>query len=72
MSTHPIYIILSSIEVMSRVSIALHLPAVHDNLTRQIVICNDNYKFATYTYSILQEFAVDNKVIVKSQFKTVR
>ena len=48
-------------------STALHLPVTYDdNLTKQIAICNDNYKFAAYAYNILQKFAVDNKVIVLS------
>ena len=58
---------------MSRVSTQLHLPIAHDdNLIRQIAICNDNYKFVACPYSILQEFVVDNKMIVTSYSKTAR
>jgi len=58
---------------MPRVSTVLHLPVAHDdNLTIQIAICNDNYKFAAYLYSIVHEFAIDNKVIVTSYSETVR
>jgi len=46
---HPVYIIFSSLGVMSRVSTPLHLPVAHnDNLTRQIAIYNDNYKFIAH------------------------
>jgi len=43
-----------------------------DNLTRQIAICNDSYKFTAFLYNILQEFTIDNKVIVTSHSETVR
>jgi len=69
---HPIYIIFSSLGIMPRVFIASHFPVAHDNLTRQIAICNDKYKFVAYSYSILQEFAVDNKMVVTSHSETVR
>ena len=70
---HPIYLILPSLGVMSRVSTPLYLHVAHDDsLSRQIAICNDNYKFVAYPYSILQEFAADNKVIVTSHSETVR
>jgi len=53
---HLIYLVLSSLGVMPRVSTALHLHVVDiDDITRPIVICNDTHKFAAYTYSILQE-----------------
>jgi len=39
------------------VSIELHLSVAHINdITRQIAICNDTYKFTTYQYSLLQSF----------------
>jgi len=64
---HPIYIILPSLEVMPRVSTALHLPIAHiDNITRLIAICNSTDKFASYSYNILQEFTVYSKVMVLS------
>ena len=70
---HLVYIIFTSLRVMPRVSTALHLlVARDDNLTIQIAICNDKYKFIAYEYSILQEFTVDNKVIVTSHSETVR
>ena len=51
---HHVYIICASIRVMPRVSTALHLFVAHDdNLTRQIAICNDNYKFVAYSCSFL-------------------
>ena len=42
-----------------------------------IVICNDDYKFTAYPYSILLEFAVDDEVVITIHFarfspKTVR
>ena len=37
-----------------------------------IAICNDTYKFVAYPYSILQKFAVDNKVMVTSHLEAVR
>ena len=43
-----------------------------DNITRSIAICNDTYKFATYTHSILQKFAVESKVMVPSHPEAVR
>jgi len=56
---HHIYLILPSLRVMPRVPTVLHLPiALIDNITKPIAIYNDTYKFATYPYSILQEFAV--------------
>ena len=59
---HPMYLILPSLGVMHRVPTALHLHVAHiDDITRSIAICNNTYKFAAYTYSILQEFVVDSK-----------
>ena len=43
-------------------SIALHLPVAYDETPRQIAICNDDYKFAAFSHSILQEFVVTNEV----------
>ena len=58
---------------MPRVSTVLHLPVVyHYNLTKQIAICNNNYKFAAYSYSILQEFVVDSKVMVTNHTEAVK
>ena len=58
---------------MLRVPTALHLPIVHDDdITRHLANCDKNYKFAAYQYSILQEFVLDNKVIVTRYLETVR
>jgi len=43
-------------------SIALHLPVAYDETSIQIAICNYNYKFAEFPYSILEEFTIVNKV----------
>ena len=50
-SRHPICLILPSLGVMSRVPIALHLLVVHDDITRQLANCYENYKFSIYLYS---------------------
>ena len=64
---HAISLILPSLGVMRRIPTALHLLVAHiDDITRPIAICNDTYKFAANLYTILQEFVVDNKVIVTS------
>ena len=34
--------------------------------------CNDNYKFSVCPYNVLQEFAVDNEVIMMSHSEIVR
>jgi len=48
---------------MHKIPITLHLHVAHiDDITRPIAVCNDTYNFATNSYNILQEFAVDNKV----------
>jgi len=41
----------------------LHLPVAHDETSKQITICNDDYKFAAFLHNILQEFAVINEVM---------
>jgi len=57
----PKHIIFSSFRIMPKVPTALNLHVAYiDDITRPIVICNDTYKFATYPYSTLQEFAIDN------------
>jgi len=69
---HVISLILLSLGVMFKIPNALHLLVAHiDDITRSIIICNDNYKFAANIYSILQEFAFDNKVIVTSHPEAV-
>ena len=51
----------------------LHLHVVYiDDITKLIEICNNTHKFGVYLYSTLQEFAVDNKVIVMSRCEAVR
>ena len=68
-----ISLILPSLEVMPRILIVLHLPVAHiDDITRSIAICNDAYKFAANSYNILQEFAVDNKVMITSHPEVAR
>jgi len=57
---------------MLRVLTALHLPVAHVDIIRPIAICNDTYKFVAYPYSILQQFTVDNKVMVTSHPEAVR
>ena len=66
------YILLPSLGIILRVLIAIHSHVAHiDDITRQIAICNDTYKFAAYPYSILQEFILDNKVMVMSHPEAV-
>ena len=61
------YLFLPSLGVMPRIPTALNLPVAHiDDITKLIAICNNTYKFAAYPYSILQEFTVDNRVMVTS------
>jgi len=51
----------------------LYLPVTYiNNINRLIAICNDTHKFVAYPYSTLQEFVVDNKVMVTSRSETVR
>ena len=58
---------------MLRVPTVLHFPVAHiDDITSPIAICNDAYKFVANLYSILQEFAVDSKVMVTSHPEIVR
>jgi len=54
------------------VSIVLHLLVANDDIIRQLANCDKNYKFVAYPYSILNEFTVDNEVIVMSYPGTVR
>ena len=70
-SRHPIYLIFSSLGVMIKVPTTLYLLVAHD-ITRQLANCDKNYKFSLYPYSMLQEFAVDSKVIVTSHPEIVR
>jgi len=70
---HVISLILPSLGVMLRIPTALHLFVAHiDDITRPIAICNDTYKFTTNLYSIWQEFAVDNKVMITNHLETVK
>ena len=57
---------------MPRVSTALHLSVVLDNIIRQLVNCNVNYNFFPCLYSVLQKFTVDSEVIVTSQSEIAR
>ena len=47
---------------------ALHLPIAYD-IPRKIAICNEHYNFVAYPQSILQEFAVNNDVMVTIHFE---
>jgi len=70
---HVISLILPSLGVMPKTSIALHLPIAHiDDITRSITICNDAYKFTANPSNILQEFVVDNKAMTTSHPETAR
>ena len=44
---------LPSLGVTYSESITLHLPDAYDGTLKQIVICNDDYKFAAFSHSIL-------------------
>ena len=48
---------------------ALHLSFAQDGIPRQVAVCNDDYKFAVCSHSILQKFAVDNEVMVMIHFE---
>jgi len=51
--------------------VTLRLLVAHDGTPIQKTICNDNYKFATFSHSILHEFAVVNKVTSIFYFELV-
>jgi len=58
---------------MLRVPTALHLYVAHDDdITRQLTNCDENYKIYAYPYDIMEEFAVDNEVIITSHPEIVR
>jgi len=58
---------------MPGVPTALHLLVAYiDDITMPIAIYNDTYKYAAYSYSILQEFTVDSKVMVLSHPEAAR
>ena len=65
---HP-YIFFPSLGVMPRVPTALHLSIAHDDITRQLANCDENYKFYAYSYSM---FAVYSEVFVTSHLEIVR
>ena len=48
------YLFVLSLRVLPSEFVALHLPEMHDKTHKQIIIWNDDYKFATYPHSILQ------------------
>jgi len=58
-----IYLCVISLEVTPSESDALYLLTTHGEISRQIAISNDDYKFVAYPHSILQKFAVKNMVI---------
>ena len=58
---------------MFRVPTALHLRVAHiDDIARPIAICSDTYKFVACPCSVLQEFRVDNKMMVMNHSEPVR
>jgi len=59
-----IYLFVLSLRVLPSEFVALYLLEMHDDICKQITICNDDYKFDVYPYSILQEFTFKNVVIV--------
>ena len=65
---HLICLVFASLEVIPRVYIALHLP----DITRQLTNDNDNCKFSTCSYCVLQGFAVEIEVMVTSHPEVVR
>jgi len=44
-SRHLIYLFFPSLGVISRVLTALHLHVAHDDITKQLANCDENYKF---------------------------
>ena len=42
-----------SVRVLPSEFVALYLFEMHDEIRRQIIVCNDDYNFAAYSYSIL-------------------
>ena len=60
----PVYPIFISVGVLPSDFVALYLLEVHDEICRQLTICNDDYKFTVYPHSTVQEFAIKNVVIV--------
>ena len=59
-----LYISLSYLQKLHLMSPMYRICLLHNKISRQIAICKDDYKFATYSHSILQEFALKNIVIV--------
>ena len=68
---HPKYIIFSSLEIMPSAYCIAFACYVYCAITRPIAICDDTYKFVAYSYNILQEYAIDNKVMVTSHLEVV-
>ena len=60
----PIYLFVISLGLIPSELVALHFPKIHDEIQKQITICNDNYKFDAYPHNILQKIAVKNMMIV--------
>jgi len=58
-------------ELVEPTTLHLHVAYIED-IARSIIICNDTHKFTAYLYSTLQEFVVDNKVMVTSRCEAVR
>ena len=54
MSLFPLSLVVEPCE-----QVALHLSVAHDKISRQIAICNDNYKFTVFSHNISHGFAVN-------------
>jgi len=52
------YLFVLSLRVLPNEFVASYLPEMHDGTYKQIIICNDGYKFIAYSHSILQEYTV--------------
>lgn len=54
----PVYLFLG---VLLCEYVALHLLVMHDEISRQIAIFNEEFKFVAYSHNILQEFVLKMK-----------
>ena len=53
LSRKPMSFFPPSLRVEPSESVALHFPVAYDETPKQIAICNDNYKFVTFSHSTL-------------------
>ena len=58
-------------EIVEPTTLHLHVTYI-DDITRSFAFYNHTHKFVAYMYSILQEFAVDNKVMVMNRSEAMR